>query len=113
MGAARHAGKGQMMYYALDENNDPYPVPMMTWAKGLEKKGGGPWRVGLTKVGDAEVSTVFLGLDHNHGPAGPPILFETLVFGGPLSDEMERYATWTEAEAGHAKMVKAVEEKTK
>lgn len=52
------------------------------------------------------VSTVFLGLDHNFWGKGPPILFETLVFGGPLDQQMERYCTWDEADRGHTKMVK-------
>lgn len=54
------------------------------------------------------VSTVFLGLDHSFRDHGPPILFETLVFNGPLRDEMERYATWDEADAGHKAMVERV-----
>jgi len=28
------------------------------------------------------VSTVFLGLDHNFSSKGPPVVFETMVFGG-------------------------------
>jgi hypothetical protein len=35
-------------------------------------------------------------------------LFETMVFGGPLNGEMDRYATWDEAEAGHKAMLDAV-----
>jgi hypothetical protein len=47
------------------------------------------------------VSTVFLGLDHNWG-YGPPILFETMIFGDTDSEEYcERYHTWEEAEEGH------------
>lgn len=53
------------------------------------------------------VSTVFLGLDHNWG-RGPPLLFETLIFGGPLHDEMWRYPTWDAAVAGHTAAVQAV-----
>ena len=52
-----------------------------------------------------QVSTVFLGLDHNFGMAGRPILFKTVVFGGPLDGEQERYHTWDEAEQGHRAMV--------
>ena len=52
---------------------------------------------------------VFLGLDHSFG-SGPPLLFETMVFGGPLDEEMDRYTTWDEAEAGHKAMVKRVQE---
>lgn len=55
------------------------------------------------------LSTVFLGLDHQWG-TGPPILFESLVFvpptyRGPLArfdGHIKRYATWAEAERGHA-----------
>lgn len=56
----------------------------------------------------SEVSTVFLTINHSHTLDGPPILFETLVFGGPLANEQERYATWDEAEVGHAWMVERV-----
>lgn len=60
-----------------------------------------------TNQGDIMVSTVFLGLDHRHGD-GTPLLFETLVFGGPLADEMVRYTSWDQAQAGHNKMVALV-----
>jgi hypothetical protein len=56
-----------------------------------------------TKEG-VEVSTVFLCHDHNFTNKGPPIVFETLVFGGRLDDSMNRYATWDEAERGHEEM---------
>lgn len=56
------------------------------------------------RIGEARVSTVFLGIDHNHSGKGPPVLFETMVFGGPLSDYQNRYCTWKEAEEGHKKM---------
>ena len=58
----------------------------------------------ISDTGDEYVSTVFLGLDHSFGD-GPPILFETMVFGGPLDQEMDRYATMEEAQAGHLVMV--------
>jgi hypothetical protein len=63
----------------------------------------------LFKTGneDIEVSTVFLGSDHNYWE-GPPILFETMVFGGEYNNQQERYYTWEEAEAGHKKWVKVV-----
>jgi len=56
------------------------------------------------------VSTVFLGLDYNHGFGSHPQLFETMVFGGPLDSEMDRYSTWREAEAGHAAMLARAKE---
>ena len=47
------------------------------------------------------VSTVWLGLDHSFG-AGPPIIFETMVFGGPYNQECWRYSTEQQAREGHA-----------
>ena len=64
-------------------------------------------RVAWTEIGDATVSTVFLAVDHSFGD-GPPLLFETMVFGGALDCEQVRYATWEEAEAGHAAMCERV-----
>jgi hypothetical protein len=51
------------------------------------------------------VSTVFLGLDHRFGGKGPPLIFETMIFGGPRDQETYRYSTWEEAEAGHRKLL--------
>jgi hypothetical protein len=59
--------------------------------------------------GDVHVSTVFLGLDHRWGE-GPPLLFETMIFGGPNNEYQERYSTWAEAEIGHAKAVTLAKE---
>lgn len=59
-------------------------------------------------MGEAEVSTVFLALDHSHYPSGPPILFETMVFGGPHDEHTDRYATWDEAVAGHNRILAAL-----
>jgi hypothetical protein len=61
--------------------------------------------VAKTKIGDVLVSTVFLGIDHNHFGIGPPLLFETLVFNGPLDGSMGRYSTWDQAFAGHQRWV--------
>ena len=57
---------------------------------------------------EISVSTVFLGTDHNYHDDGPPLLFQTLVFGGAMDGGMERYATWDEAVEGHKAMVKRV-----
>ena len=57
-------------------------------------------RVAISEEGDVRVSTVFLGLDHQFG-SGPPLLFETMIFGGEHNEYQERYSTWEEAEAGH------------
>jgi len=80
-----------------------------TWAKELEIANR---QVAYKEINGIAISTVFLGLDHSwNGP--PPLLFETLVFGGALDGEMFRYETWEEAEKGHAIMVKRVKKKIK
>lgn len=61
-------------------------------------------QIAVDEVAGARVSTCFLGLDHRWGE-GAPVLFETLVFDGPLDGEQERYATREEAMEGHKKMV--------
>jgi hypothetical protein len=66
-------------------------------------------RIAKTKVGDAEVSTVFLSVDHAFG-SGQPVLFETMIFDGPHGDSQWRYHTKAEAEAGHAQIVAALQE---
>ncbi len=80
---------------------------ILVWAQWLETADR---TVDRTKIGtDEVVSTVFLGLDHSFG-SEVPILFETMVFGGDLDGEEERYSTWDEAEIGHNKMVNMVKE---
>ncbi|MGI9403000.1 MAG: hypothetical protein ACR2OF_00635 [Hyphomicrobium sp.] len=66
--------------------------------------------VAKTNVGDMNVSTVFLGLDHSFGD-GPPLLFETMIFGGPEDQEyQERCSTWEQAEQMHERGVQAARE---
>ena len=78
---------------------------LLQWAQWMETADR---RVSKTMLGQTTVSTVFLGLDHSFGPSGTtPILFETMVFGGPLSDDQRRYTTWDEAVQGHNEMVEA------
>jgi len=91
-------------YYVLD-NHTPIPATsVLEWGAFLEKDENRI--VALTGVcDDAHVSTVFVGLDHNFLGVGPPLLFESMIFGGAHDGEQRRYATWAEAEAGHAEFV--------
>lgn len=63
--------------------------------------------VAKEQVGDSEVSTVFLGLNHAYGDE-QPLLFETMIFGGSLDENQWRYHTYDEALDGHAKAVEEV-----
>jgi hypothetical protein len=86
--------------YILDGHT---PVPcddLDTWAQFVEQ---GTRRVAFDQVTpEVRVSTIFLALDHDFSfEDHPPILFETMVFGGALNHFQERYCTWDEAELGH------------
>jgi len=56
--------------------------------------------VARSKIGDVQISTVFLGIDHSWDN-GPPVLFETMVFGGNHDQYQERCSTWKQAEDMH------------
>jgi hypothetical protein len=55
--------------------------------------------------GGVHVSTVFLALDHSWADEGPPVVYETMVFGGPLDQEQVRYCTRVDAIDGHNAMI--------
>ena len=89
------------------EGHEPVIEPdLMKWAKWFETANR---RVAEDVIGESRVSTVFIGLDHSFGIGKKPLLFETIVFGGNFDGELERYSTWEEAELGHKKMVKKLE----
>lgn len=75
------------------------------WGEWFEKA---ERHIGDYKYRGIRISTVFLGLDHRYLGRGKPILFETIVFGGKLDGEQERYCTWKEAEKGHKEMIERV-----
>lgn len=74
-------------------------------------------QVALTKVGPYTISTVFLGVNHNHSK-GPPRLFETMAWveaGDHLTQKRDyisqkRCATWAEAEAQHRETIAQIKE---
>ncbi len=94
------------MHYILEGTEVVEVKDLMEWAKWLESADR---HVAKDESHGVEVSTVFLGLDYNFG-SGPPLLFETMVFGGKLDGEVNRYSTWQEAETGHEAMKGRVEE---
>ena len=60
-------------------------------------------------IGDYMVSTIFLGLDHNHFD-GEPLLFETMVFKGDSMSELhcERCSTHRQALKQHKEVIERV-----
>lgn len=100
-------------YYVLNADNQPVPEPdMMRWAQWFEHANR---RVDYTQITSVlTVSTVFLGVDHRHFGKGPPVLYETMVFGDADDTdhgEDRRYSTWDDAATGHAMVVKRLRQK--
>ena len=93
-----------MQKYILDGKKAIECEDIVAWAKWFEKSDR---HVAKETIGDVSVSTVFLGVDHSFG-FGPPMLFETMVFGGALDQEQERCSTWGDAERMHSAMVERV-----
>lgn len=77
---------------------DGVPTPcddVIAWGKWLTENRDTK-RVAVDIIGETKISTVFLGLDHQWGD-GPPLLYETMIFGGPHDDWQERCSTREEA----------------
>lgn len=90
-------------HFILDADNNIVPCDGDTWSKWFRSTDR---KVMATHVSEeVTVSTVFLGLCHRFYDEGPPILFETLVFGGPLDGDQTRCCTWAEAEEQHKEML--------
>lgn len=81
---------------------EPHLLKWGQWMQSADR------RVAETMVEGVRVSTVFLGLDHGWGGKGPPVIFETMIFGGEHNQDYQtRCCTWDEAEKMHVAGVKA------
>lgn len=92
--------------YILDNDGNPVQeTDLRAWSNWYETASR---RVALYEHEHVKVSTVFLGMDHRLIGPGPPVLWETMVFGGEYDDEQERYTSREAALAGHARWVAKV-----
>ena len=92
-----------IILYILDKEHNILPVEkegMEAWGEWHKKIGNRT--VKKEKIGETEISTVFLGMDHGFGNVRP-VLFETMVFGplDPDNEIQERCCTWDEALIQH------------
>lgn len=90
-----------MRYYDKQGN----PMELDAWAHKLDDREYKVVEQTHLKSGDVLVSTVWLGIDHNFLGEGPPLIFETMVFGDGEDDYTERYSTEEQARAGHVRIV--------
>lgn len=90
------------------------PIDLQTWAELLHQQGYDRLASTRFKLGTHEihVSTVWLGLDHSFN-GGPPLIFETMIFGGEHDQYQERYSTEEEALAGHKEACRLVRQALK
>lgn len=93
-------------YWILDADKRPVRASLIEWGEFFQTHDR---IVAKTLVGNANISTVFLGIDHNWGD-GPPLLFETMIFGGVHDDYQVRSSTWRQAEYEHEKACSLVRE---
>ena len=109
-----------MDHYRLDEEGNVVLEPdFLAWAFWFEhshESTGKDNRI-LKKdhIGPAEISTVFLGLDHAFVPAGmphDPVLWETMIFAAgsasPHDEWQARYSSKEDAIVGHVEAVDMV-----
>jgi hypothetical protein len=112
---SRNSGSGWFRlegHFAVPCAADEY-IQWMMWG---DRRGVDVRRVAETRVGTLWVSTVFLGLDHNFGDAGDPVLFETKIFSEDAGGDdyyQTRCSTWAEAEEDHRVAVAIAERRVR
>ena len=91
--------------YILDAAGKPQLVDdVALWAIWFEVSSNRV--VAQTNVGEQQVSTVFLGLDHNFDGDGPPVLWESMIFKALDGDDrQQRYSSRDDAVVGHEELV--------
>ena len=100
--------------FILDDDDNPVPCyDLLEWGMWMEENR--PYlRLSKTMIQaypKIYVSTVFLGLNHSYCfdvPPIKPVLWESMVFGGAMHHEQERYSSKEEAIAGHLRLVDEV-----
>lgn len=86
------------MYFILDKDKNVISATLEEWAAFFEDFDNK--RIVSTEIGGVRVSTVFLGLDAgNRG--GAPLVFETMIFGGPCDELCWRYSEYHSALMDH------------
>lgn len=97
---------GRRLHWRLLDDGTVEPCTLEEWANEFQDM---KRCVGFDSVDRWDVSTVFLGLNHNYSFSGLPLIFETMVFewveGESHSRGCWRYSTKVEAEEGHQKVL--------
>lgn len=96
-----------LQFYRL-AGHDIVPCSHEEWCRRFDRPE--ERRVARAEIGDRLLSTVFLGYDAAYG-FSPPEFYETMLFSPDDAENNSawRWATWAEAEAGHARIVARLE----
>ncbi len=91
------------LFYYLNDDHTVKACSCDEWANQFETMDR---QLKVDKVKDLNVSTIWLGLNHNYF-GGEPLLFETMIFKGHMESMgyCNRYSTWDEALEGHKKAI--------
>lgn len=90
------------LYYKLVDEKVIPCEDVKEWSKYFEKNR----KIKYTKISETvSVSTVFLGIDHSFNEMYPPILFESMIFGGDQDQFQQRYNSIEDAKKGHEDIV--------
>ena len=96
----------ELIYYILDDKHRVIPTnDIREWGKFFEKFDNR--KVAQeTLFNGLDVSTIFLGIDHDFSSGEIPILFESMVFDKNREElDCQRYTTWEQAVNGHKELV--------
>lgn len=105
--ARSDGGDSQFPARTMFYDRQGQPITIEQYAENHEKD----YRVAqdILIMGDepVQVSTVWLGIDMGFiaREGGRPIIFETMIFGGPCNGYQVRYATELDAQEGHARII--------
>ena len=93
-----------MDYYILNAYKQFLQVnDVLTWARWFESAHQTGQRfVRQNRMNGILISTIFLGIDHNFFGSGPPILWETMIFGLYRVDPQWRFSDVESAKHWHA-----------
>ena len=91
--------------------NGRVPVPCADLAEWAHWFTTANRQVARTEIGELILCTVFSGVDYRRFGAscpfdGPPLVFETMVFGDVTGRYVARCSTWEEAEEMHRRAVR-------
>lgn len=90
---------------------------ILEWGRWFQKPNNRLVKYTELLEGAIRIATVFMGIDQSFNMYSEkydlPLLFETMICGGSMDEQTDRYSTWEESEIGHDAMVEMVQDNLK